>query len=199
MENKTMSDKEFEVEAQRNYASFQEDLQQGMERLQKARGQSDDSPICEDCSDSKRRDVTVKYRKHSNVWLCFTCLNHRSTDETWALEDERNAILDRDEDTDDDEEELEDEDDIYNEYDALSVEKVITIDITLGTGGPARGFTLTLDSDGDVDSGEFWYQDWFTARRTFKMSQEEIDRALDLYRIDPSYYISDQNAQHYRY
>lgn len=135
-----MAERTFEQAAQDHYRSFIEDIDQGLARLAKARGESVEE---EDTDEESEDKVEV---------------------------------------------EQEDEDSIYEEFDMLSIEKRTLIDVTLGTGGPACGFTLELDTEGDVDSGEYWYQDWFQPRRKFSLSKDEIEKVLDLYRIDPYYY-----------
>lgn len=49
----------------------------------------------------------------------------------------------------------------------LSVEKTIIKTYTLATGGPAYGVEIRYadyDGHGEVDSVQFWYQDWFTKK-----------------------------------
>src|SRR5258708_25573482 len=132
-----MAERTFEQAAQDHYRSFMKDIDEGLARFVKARGEEEEEE--EDKEEESEDKVEV---------------------------------------------EQEDEDSIYEEFDALSIEKRTLIDVTLGTGGPACGFTLELDTEGDVDSGEYWYQDWFQPRRKFKLSSDEIDKVLDLYRID---------------
>lgn len=65
----------------------------------------------------------------------------------------------------------------------LSIERQTVVTVTLSTGGPASGYEIWLDDDGQPESGSYWYQDWFTEKRHFHLSSYEIDdviRAYDL-------------------
>ncbi len=81
-------------------------------------------------------------------------------------------------------------DDLQNEYRdrlleaVLSIEKKTLITVLLSWGGPSDGFDFTFDSDGELDSCEYWYKDWFDgARRDVPLEQAE--QLVDLYCIDP--------------
>jgi hypothetical protein len=66
----------------------------------------------------------------------------------------------------------------------LSIEKKTLITVLLSFGGPSDGFDFTFDSDGELDSCEYWYKDWFDgARREVLMAQAQ--QLVDLYCIDP--------------
>jgi len=66
----------------------------------------------------------------------------------------------------------------------LSVEKKTLISVLLSWGGPSDGFDFTFDSDGELDSCEYWYKDWFDgARRDVPL--ELAQQLVDLYCIDP--------------
>ncbi len=66
----------------------------------------------------------------------------------------------------------------------LSIEKKTLITVLLSFGGPSDGFDFTFDSDGELDSCEYWYKDWFDgARREVPMAQAQ--QLVDLYFIDP--------------
>lgn len=73
-----------------------------------------------------------------------------------------------------------------NEYcgEPLSVETVKVVKVLLGTGGPACGYEIELDSDGQPVSGYYWYQDWFKEKRRFWLEDDQLDaviRAYDIY------------------
>ncbi len=66
----------------------------------------------------------------------------------------------------------------------LSIEKKTLITVLLSWGGPSDGFDFTFDSDGELDSCQYWYKDWFDgARRDVPM--EQAQQLVDLYCIDP--------------
>ncbi len=66
----------------------------------------------------------------------------------------------------------------------LSIEKKTLITVLLSFGGPSDGFDFTFDSDGELDSCQYWYKDWFDgARRDVPM--EQAQQLVDLYCIDP--------------
>lgn len=43
----------------------------------------------------------------------------------------------------------------------LSVERRTVLKWTLSTGGPADGFSVEYDDDGDAVRARYWFQDWF--------------------------------------
>jgi hypothetical protein len=66
----------------------------------------------------------------------------------------------------------------------LSIEKKTLITVLLSLGGPSEGFDIVFDSDGELDSCEYWYKDWFDgARRDVPL--EQAQQLADLYCIDP--------------
>jgi hypothetical protein len=68
--------------------------------------------------------------------------------------------------------------------DVLSIEKKTLITVLLSFGGPSDGFDFVFDSDGELDSCQYWYKDWFDgARRDVPMDQAQ--QLVDLYCIDP--------------
>lgn len=67
--------------------------------------------------------------------------------------------------------------------DPLSIDKHITYNVLLSTGGPADGFRLTFDPEsGDLIRGEYYFQDWFDgATRT--LSDADADMIAEAYGI----------------
>jgi hypothetical protein len=66
----------------------------------------------------------------------------------------------------------------------LSIEKKTLITVLLSYGGPSDGFDFTFDSDGELDSCEYWYKDWFDVARR-GVPWEQAQQLVDLYYIDP--------------
>jgi hypothetical protein len=61
----------------------------------------------------------------------------------------------------------------------LSVTKHTTYDIALSCGGPADGFRLTVDEDGDPLRLEYYFHDWFDgAARTVKGDAFDLNEPL---------------------
>lgn len=67
----------------------------------------------------------------------------------------------------------------------LSFEMVRHVKILLSTGGPADGFDLVLDDDGEIDSGEYWFQDWFDGARR-RLESDELALIDQVYGPFPS-------------
>jgi hypothetical protein len=57
-------------------------------------------------------------------------------------------------------------------YSPLCVEESRLIDVTFGTGGPADGVEIRIDSEGDIESVKLWYQDWFKPRHYYSVDKE---------------------------
>jgi len=57
-------------------------------------------------------------------------------------------------------------------YNPLSVEESRLIDVTVGTGGPADGMEVRVDSDGEIENVNLWYQDWFKPRHYYAVDKE---------------------------
>lgn len=65
----------------------------------------------------------------------------------------------------------------------LSIDRKTLVTVLLSFGGPSDGFDFTFDSDGELDSCEYWYKDWFDgARRDVPL--ESAQQLVDLYCID---------------
>ncbi len=68
----------------------------------------------------------------------------------------------------------------------LCVDKYTTYRIMYSTGGPADGFWITVDDEGDIITIEYYFQDWFDgARRTltgsdYANAKEFFERGLHL-------------------
>lgn len=67
--------------------------------------------------------------------------------------------------------------------DVLEYTEKRSVHVLLTTGGPARGYVVFLDSDDDPDSGYYWYQDWYQAKRVFWLDHEELRQVCDVYNI----------------
>lgn len=68
-------------------------------------------------------------------------------------------------------------------YPAGATEKRM-LEVTLSGGGPASGLYLFFTKDRyewEVDSGFYWYQDWFQPKRIFWLSQDELDKVVEVY------------------
>jgi hypothetical protein len=63
----------------------------------------------------------------------------------------------------------------------VSTEKVIQVLLT--TGGPARGYTLFVDSDGEATRGYYWYQNWYTDKRVYWLDTQELADVVAVYDI----------------
>lgn len=56
---------------------------------------------------------------------------------------------------------------------------VETVEVLLGTGGPAYGITFT-----DTDDARVWYQDWFTPKEYVTLSSEAASRLAAVYGLE---------------
>ncbi len=64
--------------------------------------------------------------------------------------------------------------------DALSVERIITYRVTIGTGGPACG----VDYLGDESSGRVWWQEWFTEREYADLNTATSEALASSWRVN---------------
>ena len=64
----------------------------------------------------------------------------------------------------------------------LSIDHRIEIDICLSTGGPADGFKLTYDTDGELRSGVYYYAPWY-GYEEIQLTTSEAERVADAYGI----------------
>jgi hypothetical protein len=64
----------------------------------------------------------------------------------------------------------------------LSIDRRIEIDICLSTGGPADGFKLTYDTDGELRSGVYYYAPWY-GYEEIQLTTSEAEQVADTYGI----------------
>ncbi len=76
-------------------------------------------------------------------------------------------------------------DEIEDYRDPLSCDERREITILLSMGGPADGFTVYFDKDGDPVEGYYFFADWFEYEQ-FKLSSEELDSVLVVYPVSPN-------------
>ena len=66
----------------------------------------------------------------------------------------------------------------------LSLDKHITVNMLLSTGGPEDGFEFDLDSiDKEVIGGHYIFKDWFDGAR-HDLSEAELEKVLKCYGLD---------------
>lgn len=67
----------------------------------------------------------------------------------------------------------------------LSFDVRRSVRILLSTGGPADGFDVIIDEDGELVSGEYWFQDWFDGARR-QLESDELALIDQVYGPFPS-------------
>lgn len=56
----------------------------------------------------------------------------------------------------------------------LCVDRLVTLRVTLGTGGPACGVDFVLD-DNQLARASVWWQDWFTEREHVELDDDTAE------------------------
>lgn len=57
------------------------------------------------------------------------------------------------------------------------------IEILLSWGGPSSGYVLTV-ARGEALSGYYWFQDWFTEKRKFRLTSKRVQQVAQAYDLD---------------
>ncbi len=66
----------------------------------------------------------------------------------------------------------------YNEPLSVEIRKEVTV--LLSWGGPADGYKIYFDQDGEAIEGFYFFADWFEYEQ-FKLSNDELERVLTVY------------------
>ena len=83
---------------------------------------------------------------------------------------------------------IEDVEDIEEYREPLCISAYKMIEIEMSTGGPADGYELYYDNEGDLIRGCYWFQDWFQEKARFWLSNDELSTVTQIYSVESEFF-----------